>query len=133
MAGGRPKLWETKEELEKAIEGFWDYCEEKQVTPTLSRLAVFCNCDRTTLVNYSHDDEFFNTIKKAKQKIESYQEEFLFSGKSVAGAIFSLKNNYAWNDKSEVDLNANVKQENDYSKLTTEELLVLRSKMKDDE
>lgn len=105
MAGGRPKLWNTKEELEKAINGFWDYCEQKQVVPTLSRLAVFCDCDRSTLRDYSSDDEFSPTIKKAKTMIESYQEEFLFSGKSVAGAIFSLKNNYGWEDKTQQEQN----------------------------
>ena len=41
--------------------------------------------------------------------IEAYQEEFLYSGKSVAGAIFSLKNNYDWKDKTETELSGEIK------------------------
>ena len=54
---------------------------------------------RQDLINYSKDKEFFDTIKKAKLKIENYLEEHLVTDNSVTGIIFNLKNNYGWKDK----------------------------------
>lgn len=80
---------------------------------TLTGLAVYLDCSRDTLYNYEkekHDDldeelskGFSDTIKKAKEKIYAYAEEFLYSGKNPTGAIFNLKNNWGWQDKTEVD------------------------------
>lgn len=106
---GRKKLFKNKKELEEKVQEFWAYVKEEGVTPTLSRLASICGCDRRTLVNYSHDDQFFPTIQKVKADIESHQEEFLYSGKSVAGAIFSLKNNYQWEDKTQQEVDQTIK------------------------
>jgi len=66
--------------------------------------------DRRTLLNYSKDDKFFPTIKKAKRKIEAYLEEKLVTDGGT-GIIFNLKNNYGWKDKQEtVNLNTNYEE-----------------------
>ena len=44
---------------------------------------------------------FVNTIKKAKKYIEMNYEQALFSKNSTVGAIFTLKNNYGYVDKTE--------------------------------
>lgn len=102
---GRPLKFKTNEELEKAIAEYFEYCEKSSKPMTMSGLAVGLGVNRQTLLNYSKDEEFFGTIKKAKAVCERYAEEYLFSGKHVAGAIFNLKNNYSWKDKSESDIN----------------------------
>jgi hypothetical protein len=43
--------------------------------------------------------QFANTIKKAKLICQNFAEEYLFTGKQVAGAIFNLKNNYKWREE----------------------------------
>ena len=43
--------------------------------PTISGLAVALDTSRRTLVNYEEKEEFFHTIKEAKQFIESVIEE----------------------------------------------------------
>lgn len=75
----------------------------EQVKPfTVSWLASFLDTSRETLMDYQEKDEFSDTIKRAKEQIYAYTEESLFT-KASTGAIFSLKNNYGWKDKSEVD------------------------------
>jgi len=72
---------------------------------TITGLAVHLNTTRKVLLDYenSGQEEFRNTIKRAKQIIENYTEESLHTGSNVAGIIFNLKNNYGWVDKKEVD------------------------------
>lgn len=95
----------------------------KQVKPfTVSGLAVFLDTDRATLVRYEkgqflpenmNDElkqEYYNTIKRAKEQIRAYAEEQLFRPGSATGAIFWLKNNSPddWKDRHEIDSNENI-------------------------
>ena len=60
------------------------------------------------MIDYQEKDEFSNTVKKAKQKIENFAEKQLYN-KDVptTGVIFNLKNNYGWVDRQELDANVN--------------------------
>jgi hypothetical protein len=76
-----------------------------QIKPyTVSGLAVFLDTSRETLMDYQGRKGFSDAIKRAKERCYSYTEEFLLSGKNPTGAIFSLKNNYGWRDKTETDI-----------------------------
>lgn len=105
---GRPPLWKTPEELQIKIDECKAWCKENEKPFTLSRLAVFVDCDRATLVNYSEKDAFFATIKKARAEAEADTEDALMSGRAPVGAIFSLKNNFGWKDQREVTTNNNI-------------------------
>ncbi len=59
---------------------------------------------RDLLIDYTDKDEFSDTIKKAKARVEAFNEQRLF-GNNVTGVIFNLKNNFGWKDKTEVDQN----------------------------
>jgi len=127
---GRPLKFKSAAELQKKIDEYFESCFEevwtqdeegkwnpvldrhgnvlkKQVRPfTISGLAVHLGTTRRTLLDYEErDDEYSHTIKAAKQKIESFTEEQLFTNRNTTGVIFNLKNNYGWTDKSEVDTN----------------------------
>lgn len=125
-AGRKPK-WESPEELEELIEKYLKSCwtvkrdmfgnpvkdpetkEEilQQTKPyTISGMALYLDCDRHFLLEYAKKDKFSATIKKARNICQAYAEESLFSNKAT-GAIFNLKNNYGWKDKTEVDQNVN--------------------------
>jgi DNA-binding XRE family transcriptional regulator len=106
MPAGRPLRFQSVEELDQVILGYFEKCEKTNKPLTLAGLANAIDVDRKTLLNYSHNEEFFPSIKKAKSLCEQYAEEMLFQGRNVAGVIFNLKNNYSdWKDKSEVDNN----------------------------
>lgn len=95
-------MWKDPAELETLVDGYFAECTNEERPPTICGLALHLGCDRKTLTNYAHKDEFFPTIKKARQRVEAYLEASLYSG-SVAGVIFNLKNNFDWKDKTEVE------------------------------
>lgn len=99
----RPKLFKTPDDLQKLIDAYYDDCDAREMPYTIEGLAVACDCDRRTIINYAHDSEFFPTIKKAREKILSRLAELAISGKgNPTSIIFNLKNNYDYADKTEV-------------------------------
>lgn len=131
--GGRPPKYTTVPELEKVIDDYFLLCwtqkldmfgnkifeKEKgkkteipvmvQYKPyTISGLARTLGMTRETLSQYEKKDKFSDTIKRAKQMCEQYAEESLFIGKNPTGAIFNLKNNYGWKDKTETEHSGNL-------------------------
>ena len=98
---GRPKAFKSVEEVEKKINAYFNYCEEKEKPYTMSGLAYYLGIDRKTLLNYSKNEEYFHTIKKARDKVQMQLEECLYRLGNNSGVIFNLKNNFDWKDKIE--------------------------------
>lgn len=107
---GRPLKFESVKQMQNAIDLYFLSCtdpedENKYIRPlTITGLANALDTTRDLLIDYAEKDEFSDTIKRAKGKIHQYVEEYLFNGKNQTGAIFNLKNNYGWKDKTEQDL-----------------------------
>ena len=121
MAGGRPLLFETPEELGTKV---LDYIQNEK-KPTLAGLAYFLGIDRQTLYNYKERTEFFDIIKKATDYVQyKYEERLIYEG-NPTGVIFALKN-MGWSDKQEIEQKTTLKDERiDASKLSDDELRVL--------
>ena len=99
---GRPRAFKSVEEVEEKINAYFNYCEEKEKPYTMSGLAYYLEVSRQTLVNYSYEDEYFDTIKKARDKVQMQLEENALSNKAnPTFTIFNLKNNFDWKDKIE--------------------------------
>ena len=94
------KIWETPEELEKDIESYFEYCDKNGKPYTIAGLAVFLKVDRHTIYNYGNREPYFHTIKKARDKVFAYWEEWAMT-KGNAGTIFLMKN-YGYTDRQEV-------------------------------
>jgi hypothetical protein len=115
MPAGRPPKFKTASEMQKAIDAYFESCwgldrdgNKIQLRPyTVTGLANSIGMERKTLLDYQERDEFSSTIKEAKKKVAQYVEEYLFMGKNQTGAIFNLKNNFDWKDKTETDLTSN--------------------------
>lgn len=110
MTAGRPPAYETKEELEKAIEAYFSsddayitIGEESVFAPGIAGLAYHLGVSTETLRRYGEDDKFCATIKHAKQRIEMSLEKRLHCT-AVTGTIFNLKNNFGWKDKQEQEI-----------------------------
>lgn len=97
---GRPLKY-TKEELETLIESY--FLETHIYNQTITGLALHLDTSRETLMNYEERDDFFATIKKAKDRIEHAYE---MRGLKVGNAfdIFRMKN-MGWKDRNETDMN----------------------------
>lgn len=123
--GGRPRKFSNVEDMQKAIDDYFQKCDEKVVkkyskaaddyidvpspTPyTIEGLAVALGVDRRTLLNYENEkgyEEFFLTIKEAKDKVLQNLSERALLGDSVPStSIFLLKNNYGYKDKTEQEI-----------------------------
>lgn len=121
MAGaGRPLKFKSAKELQAKIDEYFEMCDNRtekvllksgEVADipnprpyTISGLALALDTTRRTLLDYEkRGDEFSHTIRRAKQKIENFVEESLWTPKIATGVMFNLKNNFEWEDKQNVE------------------------------
>lgn len=108
MGAGRPLKYKSVKAMQEDIDKYFAECDEKGKPYTVSGLAYALGTTRRTLLDYEEKDEYTHTIKKAKTKIELFNEEMLYSKDvSTTGVIFNLKNNYGWKDKQEIEAEIN--------------------------
>lgn len=131
---GRPLKFKSAKELQQKIDEYFELCFEEewhqdnskdgggrwvpvlnrfneivkyQVKPfTISGLALYLDTNRQTLLNYEHQEQYFDTITRAKAKIENYAEEQLFdkSARNINGIQFNLNNNFKkWSNKQDIE------------------------------
>lgn len=106
---GRPPKYQSPEEMQAIIDvyfqtdAFVSIGESKAYCPTIAGLAYALDLSRQGLLNYQGRADFFDTIKKAKQRVEVALEQRLYAASPV-GTIFNLKNNFDWKDKQETEL-----------------------------
>ena len=110
MGAGRPRKYKSVEEMQKAIDNYFMQCDIKELPYTIAGLALALGFeDRHALLYYMEytdedDIKFSATIKRAKTKIESNVVQNMLLGKyNPTGSIFSLKNNFNYKDKQEVE------------------------------
>lgn len=97
---GRPLKFQSKEQLEKAIELY--FAETPKDEWTITGLALALDTSRKVLCEYDDKEEFSNTIKRAKLIVENgYEIDLKKHGRT--GTIFALKN-FDWKDKNETDI-----------------------------
>lgn len=119
-AGGRPPKYTKVEEIQERIDQYFEECKLNNKPYTITGLGLALDMSRQDLINYSKKDEFFDTIKKAKMRVENYLEERLINDTSTTGIIFNLKNNYGWKDKQE-NVNVGVSYEEYIKRVEDEE------------
>lgn len=127
MPRGRPKAYTEVEVMKQKIDKYFNDCDRNKEPYTVTGLCLALDICRDTLSEYMKKDEFSDTIKKAKLKVENYLEKRLINDNSTTGIIFNLKNNFGWKDKQEVEHSGEVN--NPFKNLSTEEL---RQLIKDD-
>lgn len=132
---GRPRKFKSVKELQDKIDLYFESCrginketgEEVYIRPlTITGLALALDTTRDVLLDYQNDPdlkEFSYTIKRAKQIIESYAEEQLYSNPRTAGVIFAMKNNYGWVDKTESTVDQKISGSLDIDSLPSSSLL----------
>lgn len=131
--GGRPRMYETPEELEKAIDEFISqHIEETETdsgiwklkgSPTVTGLALHLGfSDRHTIYEYKKREEFSHLIKRALLFVEHKYEKMLET-RSVTGGIFVLKN-MGWTDETKV-----VQINKEAAPLTPEQIKELSDKL----
>jgi len=122
-AGGRPRKFETVEEMHTAIGEYFEKCDARMVKVvvnqgnkkvlanvpkpepyTIQGLAVFLDLTTEGLREYEMREEFSATIKRAKAVIEADKVLHMLDGDGYgAGYIFDLKNNFGWTDRQTIE------------------------------
>ncbi len=97
---GRPLKFETEELLKNQIDLYFNNTPKEEWT--ITGLAMALDTSRKVLCEYEDKEDFSNTVKKAKLKVENgYEIDLKKHGRS--GTIFALKN-FDWKDKNETDI-----------------------------
>lgn len=104
MPAGRPPKYTSAEQMQADIDAYFATCNEEN-PPLISGLAYALDMTTQNLRNYEERDEFFTTIKRAKQRVEMAFEKRLNSG-ACTGSIFWLKNNAGWKDQVQQEVSA---------------------------
>lgn len=113
----KPAKYSNVKQMQKIIDKYFAECEENNEVPSVCGLGCSLDLSRQSLLNYENslengrlvslDDnakaEIVDTIKRAKLFIEYSYEKALFTNGKTIGAIFTLKNNYNWKDKQEIE------------------------------
>ena len=85
-AGGRPPFYKTSEDMQKIIDEYFQWCDDRAVkiwddtkkaeimisSPapyTMSGLARRLGMSRQTLIDYKNKDEFVDAIKAARDRV----------------------------------------------------------------
>lgn len=117
MTAGRPPKYETPEEMQEAIDTYFNskkpefagndlkgYPIYKLNPPTITGLSLHLGfASRQSYYDYEKKKDFSYTMKRARLYCENYIEESLYSGDIPPSAgIFALKN-FGWSDKQEVE------------------------------
>lgn len=98
----RPRVYDSAEELEAAIDKYFTEAKETGEKITMTGLAIALGfADRQSLYDYQKNELFSCTINKALLRVEHSYEQALYK-QNVAGPIFALKN-MGWKDKSELE------------------------------
>ena len=105
MTAGRPRLYQSPDDMEQAIEAYFALCDQSERPYTIAGLAYELGfTDRHALQEYEKRDEFSATVKRARTRIEMQRSENLVSATgNVTGMIFDLKNNFGWEDRAKLD------------------------------
>ena len=128
-AGGRPRKYESPEQMQVKIDEYFESCfRDEFITTdkgliiydaagmprtqiiqfkpfTITGLCLGLDLDMDGLLKYEKEyNEFGGTVKKAKLRIEEdNQIGALTNKRNPIFTIFSLKNNFGWADKQEIE------------------------------
>lgn len=105
---GKPRKYKDVVQLQKVIDEYFVQCDTDKEPYTITGLALALDINRSTLLRYEteFEEEYRNTIKKAKTRVENNIEKNALMGKyNPTIAIFNLKNNFGWKDKQEIEQN----------------------------
>ena len=112
---GRPRIYESVDEMESDIADYFDECQSTGRPVTIAGLAYAINMTTRSLINYESKpgfEQFFPIIKRAKQLVELATVEGGMSGDTnTAMSIFLCKANFGYKDKADdenQDINVNI-------------------------
>jgi len=116
---GRPPKYSSPEEMQSAIDEYFDIIEAKAAIqlckrevlncPSISALAVFLGfADRFSLYDYEEKEEYTHTIKSIRARMCSFYERFGGTGLLAPAFVIFMLKNYGYTDKQEIEHSGSV-------------------------
>lgn len=114
---GHRDKWASVSELKRLIDEYFKEADEKGEPYLITGLCLKLECSRECLLEWDKDtgkypkpEKAVKLIRDAKLKCQNWIEKSMMTGKTnPVAAIFNLKNNYRWKDKTELDATTNGK------------------------
>lgn len=123
---GRPAFYKTPEELQTAVDRYFDSCKGEPVYDENGRPVVLSNGklkrigekppsmaglslslgykDRHQFTQQKYrNEEFARIVAVARLRIEQYAEERLFDAQGYSGAAFMLRNCFGWGKEDQAN------------------------------
>ena len=145
MAIGSPPRYKTPEEMQIAIDRYFEECQGKPLLdddgdvildkygkpiminehpPTVTGLALALGfTSRQALLNYQAKPSFVDTVTRAKSRCEEYAESRLYDRDGANGAKFSLSNNFrGWREKGDSEILLTVTEDDPITKALKAEM-----------
>jgi hypothetical protein len=105
--GGRPRKYETPEEMELKINEYFNWCIDNKMEIAVNGLVLYLGFShKSSLYEYQENEEFTDLIKKARTAVEMSYELDLRTFK-FGGAVFALKN-MGWTDVTTQNVNQTI-------------------------
>lgn len=120
MAGGRPRTYESEQELQNTIDDYFIFVKGQKISTvdnngniiekwerepeptTITGLALYLGFEsRQSIYDYEKSGQFSYIVKRARMRVECEYEKRLSTTQAPAGAIFALKN-MGWADRQEL-------------------------------
>jgi hypothetical protein len=133
----RPRKYDSPEQMDEAVDSYFQYCTENQKPITYTGLCLFLGfAGRACLDGYLQYEGFAPSVRRAKSLVEmAYEERLVDPTRPAAAAIFGLKN-FGWTDRQEIDHRSAdgtmTPSRIDTSKLDVEQLAALYAALKPD-
>lgn len=100
----RPRIYDDPADFDAAVDAYVAECKAEGDPMTVAGLALALGfCHPSSVSDYGKRPEFSASVKRARAFLQHSTEQWAIKHKS-AGAIFSLKHNFAWRDKQEVEM-----------------------------
>lgn len=112
--GGRPRKYETSEELQEGIKKYLVYIAEKNAAgvaliPDVEGLALFLGVSRSTLYEWqnSRPGEFSDTLKRTLNAIAAAKKQLALMGK-IPPLVFAtdFNNNHGYTQQQNIEITA---------------------------
>lgn len=97
MPGGKPRNFNTPEELQASCDAYFDKCDRENKPYTITGLALGLGfCDRQSIYDNEKIPEYSCIIKASRLRVECGYESNLHHS-NTTGSIFALKS-MGWKD-----------------------------------
>ena len=101
----RPRHYDDPAEFDAKVDQYVLEAREAGDPLTMTGLAIALGfVDKSSIYQYQENPKFLHSVKRARQLVQHSTEMWAIRERSP-GAIFSLKHNYGWRDKHEIDHN----------------------------